>query len=312
MTQEKILKLSIKDRIAGRFSARGVNRTLLGLPYLWLLLFFLAPFAFVVKISLSEIILAAPPYQPWFNWAEDAASWINITFDNYVFVFQDRLYLFTYWNSLKTAAISTALVLFIGYPMAYAIARAPRNKQGLLLMLVIIPFWTSFLLRIYALTGLLNTHGLINKSLMALGVIDDPLRMMYTDFAIYTGIVYSYLPFMILPLYATLEKLDVSLLDAASDLGAGPIRSFIDITLPLSLPGIIAGCMLVFIPAMGEFVIPSLLGGAESPMIGRVLYEEFFINRDWPLSSAIAVVLLILLLLPIAVLRRYQDKEMTA
>jgi putrescine transport system permease protein len=312
MTSEKVTRLSIKDWVAGRFSTRGVNRTLLGLPYLWLLLFFLAPFAFVVKISLSEIVLAAPPYMPWFNWAEDAANWINITFENYMFVFQDRLYLFTYWNSLKTAAISTVLILAIGYPMAYAIARAPRDKQGLLLMLVIIPFWTSFLLRIYALTGLLNTHGLINKALMALGVINDPLRMMYTDFAIYTGIVYSYLPFMILPLYATLEKLDVSLLDAASDLGAGPIRSFIDITLPLSLPGIIAGCMLVFIPAMGEFIIPSLLGGAESPMIGRVLYEEFFINRDWPLSSAIAVVLLVLLLLPIAVLRRYQDKEMTS
>jgi len=300
---------NIGKLVAGSLSIRGVNRILLGLPYAWLLLFFLAPFALVFKISLSEIALAAPPYHPWFDWADDAVQRIRITVENYLFVFQDRLYLYTYWNSVRTAALSTVLVLFIGYPMAYFIARAPRRRQGLLLMLVIIPFWTSFLLRVYALTGLLNTHGLINQGLQWLGLIDRPLQMMYTSFAVYLGIVYSYLPFMILPLYASLEKLDGSLLDAASDLGAGPVRSFIDVTLPLSLPGIIAGCMLVFIPAMGEFVIPSLLGGADSPMIGRVLYEEFFLNRDWPLSSAIAVVLLVLLLLPIAVLRRYQDRE---
>jgi putrescine transport system permease protein len=305
--------MNTPPRIANWFalhlSAKAVNRGLLWAPFLWLLLFFLAPFAIVLKISLSEIVLASPPYQPMFNWAEDAVHWFNGTFENYLFVVKDRLYLFTFWNSIKIAAFSTVLVLLLGYPMAYAIARAPAEKQGVLLMLVIIPFWTSFLLRVYALTGLMNTHGLINKTLMWLGIVDEPLRIMYTDFAIYTGIVYSYLPFMILPLYATLERLDTSLLDAAADLGAGPTRSFFDITLPLSLPGIIAGCMLVFIPAMGEFVIPSLLGGAESPMIGRVLYDEFFLNRDWPLSSAIAVVLLALLLLPIALLRHYQDKE---
>jgi putrescine transport system permease protein len=199
--------------------------------------------------------------------------------------------------------------LLIGYPMAYAIARAPVSKRSFLLMLVILPFWTSFLLRVYAWMGLLNTHGLINKALMGLGVIDAPLTMMYTDFALYIGIVYSYLPFMILPLYANLEKLDASLLDAAADLGASPLRTFVDVTLPLSLPGIIAGCMLVFIPAMGEFVIPSLLGGADSLMIGRVLYDEFFINNDWPLASAIALVLLTLLIIPIMILRRYQEKE---
>lgn len=298
-----------KNWFSQRLSARSVDRGLLWSPYLWLLLFFLAPFAIVLKISLSEIVLASPPYQPLFNWADDTAHWFNGTLENYLFVFSDRLYLYTYLNSIRTAAFSTMLVLLLGYPMAYAIARAPSGKQGVLLMLVIIPFWTSFLLRVYALTGLLNTHGLINKALLWLGVVDEPLRMMYTDFAIYTGIVYSYLPFMILPLYATLERLDSSLLDAAADLGAGPVRSFVDITLPMSLPGIIAGCMLVFIPAMGEFVIPSLLGGAESPMVGRVLYDEFFLNRDWPVSSAIAVVLLILLLLPIALLRHYQNKE---
>ena len=297
------------DWIAQSLSTQAVNRGLLWTPYLWLILFFLAPFAIVVKISLSEIVLASPPYQPMFNWADDAAQWFNGTLESYRFVFNDRLYLFTYLNSIQTAAISTILVLLLGYPMAYAIARAPSEKQGLLLMLIIIPFWTSFLLRVYALTGLLNTHGLVNKSLIWLGAVDQPVRLMYTDFAVYTGIVYSYLPFMILPLYATLERLDTSLLDAAADLGAGPIRRFIDITLPLSLPGIIAGCMLVFIPAMGEFVIPSLLGGAETPMIGRVLYDEFFLNRDWPVSSAIAVVLLAILLVPIALLRHFQDKE---
>ena len=301
---------TIRKKIAGQLSGKGLNRLLLGLPYAWLLLFFLAPFFMVFKISFSEITYATPPYLPWFDWADDSTRRVLATLDNYLFVFKDHLYLYTYWNSVKTAALATIMVLMVGYPMAYAIARAPRQRQGLLLMLVIIPFWTSFLLRIYALTGLLNTHGLINKALQGLGFIDAPLQMMYTDFSIYLGIVYSYLPFMILPLYATLEKLDGSLLDAASDLGAGPIRSFIDVTLPLSIPGIIAGCMLVFIPAMGEFVIPSLLGGAESPMIGRVLYEEFFMNRDWPVSSAIAVILLCLLLVPISILRRYQDQEL--
>lgn len=300
---------AFRANLVDRVSAGGVSGVLLGMPYFWLLLFFLAPFAIVFKISLSEIALAAPPYLPWFQWDEGSLQQVTATLDNYLFVLKDRLYLYTYWNSIRTAFLATVLVLLLGYPMAYAIARAPQRSQGLLLMLVIIPFWTSFLLRIYALTGLLNSHGLINKALMGLGLTDAPIQMMYTDFAIYLGIVYSYLPFMILPLYATLQKLDTSLLDAAADLGAGPIRRFVDITLPLSIPGIIAGCMLVFIPAMGEFVIPSLLGGAESPMIGRVLYDEFFLNRDWPVSSAIAVVLLTLLLVPIAILRHYQDRQ---
>jgi putrescine transport system permease protein len=306
------LASQIRKLIAGRISSAGVNRILLYLPYFWLLFFFLAPFAIVLKISFSEPVMASPPYLPLLNWADDAVHWLNVTFENYSFVLMDRLYLFTYWSSVKIAAYSTALVLVLGYPMAYAIARAPKEKQGLLLMLVIIPFWTSFLLRVYALIGMLNTHGLVNKLLLMLGVVDEPLRMMYTNFAVYFGIVYTYLPFMILPLYASLEKLDGSLLDATADLGAGPIRSFIDVTLPLSMPGIIAGCMLVFIPAMGEFVIPSMLGGSESLMVGRVLFDEFFLNRDWPVSSAIAVILLLLLLAPIAVLRHYQDQEADA
>ena len=295
--------------LARQFSARGVNRLLLLLPYAWLLLFFLAPFAIIFKISFAEPVLANPPYLPLFDWAEDATQRITATLDNYLFVLQDRLYLYTYLNSVRLAAVSTLLVLLIGYPMAYAIARAPREKQTLLLLLVIIPFWTSFLLRVYALVGLFNTSGLVNSSLMSLGLTDAPVQILYTDFAMYFGIVYSYLPFMILPLYASLEKLDGDLLDAAADLGAGPIRSFFTVTVPLSMPGIIAGCLLVFIPAMGEYVIPSLLGGADSLMIGRVLYSEYFDNNDWPVSSAIAVILLLLLVLPIALLRYYQDRE---
>lgn len=286
-----------------------LEKTIIALPYLWLALFFLAPFVIILKISLADPVLAQPPYTPLFDTSPEGVGRIHVTFDNFRFVWQDSLYLLTYWSSLKFAAISTVLVLLAGYPMAYAIARAPIKKQSFLLMLVILPFWTSFLLRVYAWMGLLNTQGLINKVLLGLGIIDAPLKMMYTDFAIYLGIVYSYLPFMILPLYASLQKLDVDLLDAAADLGAGPIRRFFDVTLPLSRPGIIAGCMLVFIPAMGEYVIPTLLGGPESLMIGRILYEEFFLTLDWPLSSAIAVVLLILLIVPIMILRRYQDRQ---
>jgi putrescine transport system permease protein len=295
-----------------RLSARAVDRILILLPYIWLLMFFLAPIAIIVKISLAEPIMAQPPYTPMLNWAADATDRLSITFENYLFIFQDRLYLLTYWSSVKIAFNSTVLVLLVGYPMAYAIARAPQKRRSLLLMLVILPFWTSFLLRIYAWLGLLNTHGLINTSLLWLGVIDAPLEILYTNTAVYLGIIYSYLPFMILPLYASLEKLDGSLLDAAADLGARPVRTFIDVTLPLSTPGIIAGSMLVFIPAMGEYVIPTLLGGPDTLMIGRVLYDEFFFNMDWPLSSAIAMVLLVLLVVPIMILRHYQDKEATA
>jgi putrescine transport system permease protein len=303
---------SVVRQINRRLSAKTVDRTMILLPYLWLLVFFLAPIAIIMKISFADPIMAQPPYTPMFNWAEDAASRLYVTLDNYLFVFQDRLYMLTYWSSVKIAFISTVMVLLVGYPMAYAIARAPQSRRSFLLMLVILPFWTSFLLRVYAWLGLLNTHGLLNTTLLGLGIIDAPLEILYTNTAVYLGIIYSYLPFMILPLYASLEKLDGNLLDAAADLGARPARAFLDVTLPLSMPGIIAGSMLVFIPAMGEYVIPTLLGGPDNLMIGRVLYDEFFYNMDWPLSSAIAIVLLTLLIVPIMVLRHYQDKEAAA
>lgn len=295
------LKLFARDKL--------VERLLIVLPYAWLLLFFLAPLSIILKISFAEPIIGRPPYTPIFNWAGDAAEWIKLTLDNYVFVFNDKLYLFTYLSSVKIAVVSTILCLLLGYPMAYAIARAAPSTRSILLMLIILPFWTSFLLRVYAWMGLLSTHGAINNVLMSVGFIDAPMQLMYRDLAVYLGIVYSYLPFMILPLYASLEKLDGGLLEAAADLGASPTRAFIDITLPLSMPGIIAGSMLVFIPAMGEYVIPTLLGGPDSLMIGRVLYDEFFFNNDWPLASSIAIILIAILLIPIVILRRAQEED---
>lgn len=288
------------------------ERVLILLPYVWLVVLFLVPLLIIFKISFANPVVGLPPYTPMFDTANDAVQWITLTLDNYAFVLQDKLYRFTYWSSLKIATISTIFCLLLGYPMAYAIARAEPDRRSILLMLIILPFWTSFLLRVYAWMGLLSTNGVINDILLGLGLIDAPVQMMYTNFAVYIGIIYSYLPFMILPLYASLEKLDGTLLEAAGDLGASPVRSFIDITLPLSLPGIVAGSMLVFIPAMGEFVIPVLLGGPDNLMIGRVLYDEFFFNRDWPLASAIAIILIAMLLVPIMVLRRAQDKELAA
>ncbi len=275
------------------------------LPYAWLLLFFLAPFAIVFKISLADPVIALPPFTPLT--APDGS--LQATADNYAFLFGDRLYIYTYAKSVILAASATLLCLLLGYPMALAIARAPARRRYFYLLLIIIPFWISFLLRVYAWIGLLGNNGFINNLLLWLGLIDEPLRMLYTDFAIYVGIVYSYLPFMILPLYATLERLDFDLIEAASDLGATPSRAFWDVTWPLSRPGVIAGCLLVFIPAMGEYVIPYLLGGPETLMIGRVLFDEFFVNKDWPLASAVAVVLLLLLVLPIVLFQRFQARD---
>jgi len=276
-------------------------------PYLWLLLFFLAPFAIVLKISFADPLVAQPPFSPFFDWSEGASSKILATFDNYRFLLEDQLYLVSYLKSIKIAAIATLLCLLLGFPMAYAIALTPYPWRNLLLLLVILPFWTSFLLRVYAWMVMLGKQGLINNLLLSIGLIDQPLTMLYTDGAVYLGIVYTYLPFMILPLYATLEKLDLDLHDAASDLGARPIQVFRDVTLPLAMPGIIAGCLLVFIPALGEYVIPALLGGLDSLMIGRTLYDEFFVNRDWPLASAVAIVLLFILILPIMLFQRLQQ-----
>lgn len=292
--------------------ARGTQSWLrvgLALPYGWLLLFLLGPFLIILKISLADPIVAQPPFTPLFDFAADAAERIHVTLDNYRFVLSDRLYLFTYLNSLKLAAVSTLLCLLIGYPMAYGIARAQPVNRNLLLMLVVLPFWISFLLRVYAWMGLLGTHGTINNLLLWMGLIDAPLKLLYTETAIFIGMVYSYLPFMILPLYANLERLDPALLEAASDLGGRPRQVFVDVTLPLSLPGVIAGCLLVFIPAMGEFVIPALLGGPESLMIGRVLFDEFFANRDWPVAAADAVLLLAILLVPIGLFQYFEARR---
>ena len=277
-------------------------------PLAWLTLFFLIPFLVVAKISLSEAAIARPPYLPIAEFSDGFLS-INLNFGNYQFLLDDPLYLNAYLESIKIAGISTIFALLIGYPMAYLIARAPANQRNTLLMLVVLPFWTSFLLRVYAWIGFLKSNGLINNALMSLGIIDAPLQIIQTDFAVYIGIVYTYLPFMILPLYATLVKLDETYLEAASDLGAKPAATFLTVTLPLSLPGVIAGCMLVFIPAVGEFVIPALLGGPDTLMIGRVLWNEFFSNRDWPIASAVAIVMLLVLVIPIMILRRAQAAE---
>ncbi len=291
-----------------RHRLRPWERFGLAAPYGWLLLFFLAPFAIVLKISLADPLVAQPPYTPLLDPDAPGVA-IHLTLDNYRFVFEDRLYLLTYLNSLELAAVATLLCLLLGYPMAYGIARSRPSTRNLLLLLVILPFWISFLLRVYAWMGLLGRHGVVNAVLLWVGVIDEPLELLYTDTAVFLGMVYSYLPFMILPLYANLERLDADLMDAAADLGGRPNKVFFDITLPLSMPGVVAGCLLVFIPAMGEFVIPALLGGADTLMIGRVVFEEFFFNRDWPVSAAVAIVLLALLVGPIALLQRYERSE---
>jgi len=279
------------------------QRTVIGVPYFWLLVFFLAPFAIILKISLADPVVAVPPVTPFF----DAEAGILATLDNYRFLTEDDLYWISYLRSIKAALLTTLLCLLIGYPMAYGIARAQGAWRNILLLLVILPFWTSFLLRVYAWIGMLSTHGAINKVLLALGLVDQPLHLLYTNFAVYLVMVYAYLPFMILPLYASLERLDGNLLDAAADLGSRPYRVFLDITLPLSVPGMIAGSMLVFIPALGEFVIPDMVGGIDTLMIGKTVYDEYFLNRDWPLASAVAIVLVLILVLPIMLFQHYQQ-----
>lgn len=285
------------------------RRLLIGAPYLWLILFFVAPFLIVLKISFSTVATAQPPYVPtWDTWEGVVAFFSPLNLENYQFLFSDPLYVTTYFNSLRIALTATFLTLLVGYPIAYGMARAPREWQGLLLMLAILPFWTSFLIRVYAWIGILRREGLLNLLLQSLGIISEPLVIHNTEIAVYIGIVYSYLPFMILPLYSALEKQDLSLLEAAADLGCRPWNAFWRITLPLSTAGIAAGCFLVFIPAVGEFVIPELLGGAQTQMIGRTLWNEFFANRDWPVASAVAVLLLIVLVLPIMIFQRMANR----
>lgn len=286
---------------------------LIAVPYAWLLLFFLAPFIIVFKISLSEVVVSIPPYQPVIDWANGLAGVLDAarqwSLDNYIWLTQDAIYLKAYLSSLQIALIATAITLVVGYPIAYGMARAPKAWQPTLLMLIILPFWTSFLIRVYAWIGILKNEGLLNQLLMSLGLISDPLIILNTNAAVYIGIVYSYLPFMVLPLYSSLEKMDGSLIEAAEDLGCPPMKAFWQVTIPLSVPGIIAGCFLVFIPAVGEFVIPDILGGSETLMIGKTLWVEFFRNRDWPVASAVAVVLLLILVIPIVLFQRQQEKQ---
>jgi putrescine transport system permease protein len=287
------------------------RNAVIAIPYIWLLLLFLLPFIYVLKISFAETIYARPPYSPLLIWGDSWLPSIKASFDNYLFLFSDSLYIKAYLSSLKIAFISTILTLIIGYSIAYSVARAPTRWRGILLMLVILPFWTSFLIRVYAWIGILKTEGLLNLALMSIGIIEKPLMIMNTDLAVYIGIIYSYLPFMILPLYANLEKMDMSLLEAAADLGCRPFKAFWTVTIPLSIPGIMAGCFLVFIPVMGEFVIPDLLGGSETLMIGKVLWTEFFYNRDWPVASAVAILLLAILVVPIMLYQRSQEKAIS-
>ena len=282
-------------------------------PMLWLVLFFLIPFVIVLKISVSDTLIAQPPYTPLWEWAEEFGSRtlvIKAHLRGYTELFTNSLYISSLLYSFKVAAVSTLLCLLLGYPMALGIARAPPARRNLYLMLVILPFWTSFLLRVYAWMGLLNNNGIINNLLLKFGVIHEPITMMHTDAAVYIGIFYSYLPFMILPLFTNLEKHDVTLLEAAADLGSGPWKAFLRITLPLSAPGIVAGSMLVFIPAVGEFVIPSLLGRPDQLMIGRLLYDKFFATLDWSLASAVAIGMLLLLVVPIVVFQYFQSREL--
>jgi putrescine transport system permease protein len=292
--------------------ARGAGawgrRAILALPFLWLAVFFLVPLLIVCAISLAQPRIGIPPFVPPLSWPAGGWPRLTVTLDNFGQLFVDDFYFDAYLRSLEIAGISTLICLLIGYPMALAIARAPQSRRAPLLMLVILPFWTSFLIRVYAWMGILKEEGILNGFLHWLGVIEHPLLILNTDWAVLIGIVYSYLPFMILPLYATLERLDPALLEAAADLGARPWRAFLAVTLPLSLPGIAAGALLVFIPAVGEYVIPDLMGGGNTNMLGKALWDVFALSRDWPTASALAVAMLAALVLPIAAIQILQRR----
>ena len=281
-------------------------------PLIFLSIFFLIPFGFALKISFAQSAAHVPPFTDLISVTPDHHLRLNVSFDNFRYLFTDEVYGVAYLYSLRTAFFSTLICLVLGYPMAYAIARSPKATQSSLLLIIMLPFWTSFLLRVYALENIIRDNGFLNTALLHLGLISHPLRIMRTSVAVSLGIIYSYLPFMVLPLFATLEKLEPTLLEAAADLGSPPRRAFLDITLPLSLPGVIAGSLLVFIPAVGEFVIPSLLGGPNTLMIGRVLWDEFFGNHDWPVASAVAIAFLLLLVGPIAIYQYYNVRQLEA
>jgi putrescine transport system permease protein len=303
---------SVRRAFAADFWRRQGKWFIILPPLLFLTVFFLIPFAFALMISFADTAVRVPPFSDILSVSPDWHIHLTLNLGNFKYLFADEVYGLSYFYSLKTAFVSTLVCLILGYPMAYAIARSSKSTQSILLLIIILPFWSSFLLRVYALQGIIRETGLLNTTLLWLGVIDHPLQIMRTSFAVYLGIVYSYLPFMVLPLFATLEKLDDSLLEAAADLGSPPWKAFLDVTLPLSMPGIIAGSMLVFIPAIGEFVIPTLLGGPNNLMIGRVLWDEFFGNRDWPVASAVAIAFLILLVGPIALYQHYSTKQLEA
>jgi putrescine transport system permease protein len=288
------------------------HRLVVGLPYLWLIAFFFVPFLIVLKLSFSQTALAQPPYLPVFDLA---AGWEGLrdflgalTLDGYRLLFSDEIYASSYLRSLQIAAVSTAILLVLAFPVAYGLARAPRAWQPLLVMAVMLPFWTAFLIRVYAWIAILQHDGLLNQVLVALGSVSEPRSWLATDTAVYIGIVYSYLPFMVLPIYATLEKMDESLIEAAADLGCRPWKAFWLVTLPIAMPGVFAGALLCFIPVVGEFVIPDLLGGSDTLMIGQTLWTEFFVNKDWPVASALAILLLGVLLVPIVIYQHLQSR----
>lgn len=311
-TVDALPATTVEPPLVIRATSGFVSRLVIIVPYIWLLFFFLIPFLIVFKISMSQTAIAIPPYAPVLGFGDGVAGFIEqlkeLNFDNYTWLTQDPLYFYAYVSSVAIAAVSTILTLLVGYPIAYGMARAPASLRPTLLLLVILPFWTSFLIRVYAWIGILKPEGLLNQFLLATGIISEPLIILNTYAAIFIGIVYSYLPFMVLPLYSSLEKMDYSLVEAAKDLGCPPTAAFWKITFPISLPGVIAGCLLVFIPAVGEFVIPDLLGGSQTLMIGKTLWNEFFSNRDWPVSSAVAVILLLVLIVPIMLFQRAQAR----
>ncbi|MBG6247762.1 MULTISPECIES: putrescine ABC transporter permease PotH [Symbiopectobacterium] len=284
------------------------RKLVIALPYIWLILLFMLPFLIVFKISLAEMARAVPPYTDLLSWADDEFD-ITLNLGNYLHLLDDPLYFEAYLQSLKVAAVSTVLCLIIDYPLAWAVAHSQPSTRNILLLLVILPSWTSFLIRVYAWMGILKNNGILNNFLLWLGIIDEPLIILHTNLAVYIGIVYSYLPFMVLPIYTALTRLDYSLVEASLDLGARPLKTFFHVIVPLTKGGIIAGSMLVFIPAVGEYVIPELLGGPDSIMIGRILWQEFFNNRDWPVASAVATIMLLLLIVPIMWFQKHQNKS---
>ncbi len=291
-----------------RLQMKHGRKLVILVPALWLVVFFLLPFLIVLKISFADIARAIPPYTELMSWADDQLSFV-FDLGNYLQLTSDSLYIDAYLQSLKTAAISTVICLLIAYPLAWAVAHSKPATRNILLLLVVLPSWVSFLVRVYAWMGLLNNNGILNRFLLWLGVIDHPLVILYTNVAVYIGIVYCYLPFMVLPIYTALTRIDYSLVEASQDLGARPLRTFFSVIVPLTRGGIIAGSMLVFIPAVGEYVIPELLGGPDSIMIGRILWQEFFNNHDWPVASALAVIILLILILPIVWFHKQQTKQ---